>query len=215
MITNAEGKVLVSKDGTNALSNETVEAAKSDPAAKWILNTSDGSTYQLLNAATKTNLDVDNSGTTVGTKVGLWQSPSGTSPSANQTWTLRNVTPTSQKTVNVQTAVNEKAALPTEVTLYYTWGEGKATVANWDTSKVDVAKEGTYEATATATDVYGNEFNVAATVYVGALTVSDPVSATVLAGTSASEAEAALEAAPVYLHVKASPAFEGDAAKVT
>ena len=40
MITNAEGKVLVSKDGTNALSNETVEAAKSDPAAKWILNTS-------------------------------------------------------------------------------------------------------------------------------------------------------------------------------
>ena len=210
VITNAEGKVLVSKDGTNALSNETVEAAKSDPAAKWILNTSDGSTYQLLNAATKTNLDVDNSGTTVGTKVGLWQSPSGTSPSANQTWTLRNVTPTSQKTVNVQTAVNEKAALPTEVTLYYTWGEGKATVANWDTSKVDVAKEGTYEATATATDVYGN-----ATVYVGALTVSDPVSATVLAGTSASEAKAALEAAPVYLHVKASPAFEGDAAKVT
>ncbi len=64
VITNAEGKVLVSKDGTNALSNETVEAAKSDPAAKWILNTSDGSTYQLLNAATKTNLDVDNSGTT-------------------------------------------------------------------------------------------------------------------------------------------------------
>ena len=54
-----------------------------------------------------------------------------------------------------------------------------------------------------------------ATVYVGALTVSDPVSATVLAGTSASEAKAALEAAPVYLHVKASPAFEGDAAKVT
>ena len=132
MITNAEGKVLVSKDGTNALSNETVGAAKSDPAGR-ILNTSDGSTYQLLNAATKTNLDVDNSGTTVGTKVGLWQSPSGTSPSANQTWTLRNVTPTSQKTVNVQTAVNEKAALPTEVTLYYTWGEGKATVANWDT----------------------------------------------------------------------------------
>lgn len=36
-----------------------------------------------------------------------------------------------------------------------------------------------------------------------------------LAGTSASEAKAALEAAPVYLHVKASPAFEGDAAKVT
>ena len=36
-----------------------------------------------------------------------------------------------------------------------------------------------------------------------------------LAGTSASNAKAALEAEPVYLHVKASPAFEGDAAKVT
>lgn len=32
--------------------------------------------------------------------------------------------------MNVQTAVNEKAVLPVEVTLYYTWGENKATVAN-------------------------------------------------------------------------------------
>lgn len=108
----------------------------------------------------------------------------------------------------MQTAVNEgRAADQSRSTTPR--GEGKATVANWDTSKVDVAKEGTYEATAT-TDVYGNEFNVAIRSTL-ALAVSIRYRL-VLAGTSASEAKAALEAAPVYLHVKASPAFEGDAA---
>ena len=65
VITNAEGKGAgVQGWHERAFQLKTVGAAKSDPAAKWILNTSDGSTYQLLNAATKTgNLDVDNSGT--------------------------------------------------------------------------------------------------------------------------------------------------------
>ncbi|MFR2313621.1 MAG: hypothetical protein ACLS6O_01490 [Bifidobacterium sp.] len=77
-------------------------------------------------------------------------------------------------------------------------------------TKVDVAKEGTYEATLPP-PMYGNEFNVAATVYVGALTVSDRYHS---AGcTSASEASRGGCAG--VLHVKASPAFEGDAAKVT
>lgn len=216
VITNADGKVLVSKNGTNAFSDSlTVEQAKSDKTAEWILNTSDGSTYQLLNAAAKQNLDVDGSGTAVGTKVGLWQSPSGTSPAANQTWTLRDVVPTGAKPVNVQTAVNAAAQLPETVTLYYAWGEGPATVSDWDVSKVDTAKAGTYEATGTAKDIYGNEFKVTAKVYVGAFTVSDPVSATVLVGSDEAAAKAALEAAPVNLHVKASPAFAADAAKVT
>mgnify|MGYP000582785769 CR=1 FL=1 len=214
MITNAEGKVLVSKDGTNALSNETVEAAKSDPAAKWILNTSDGSTYQLLNAATKTNLDVDNSGTTVGTKVGLWQSPSGTSPSANQTWTLRNVTPTSQKTVNVQTAVNEKAALRPKSRSTTPGAKARPRLPTGILPRSMCQgrhlRSHRYRHRCVRQRVQCRRYGLRC-----ALTVSDPVSATVLAGTSASEAKAALEAAPVYLHVKASPAFEGDAAKVT
>lgn len=216
VITNADGKVLVAKNGTNAFSDSlTVEQAKSDKTAEWILNTSDGSTYQLLNAAAKQNLDVDGSKTAVGTKVGLWQSPSGTSPAANQTWTLRDVVPTGAKPVNVQTAVNAAAQLPETVTLYYASGEGPATVSDWDVSKVDTAKAGTYEATGTAKDIYGNEFKVTAKVYVGAFTVSDPVSATVLVGSDEAAAKAALEAAPVNLHVKASPAFAADAAKVT
>ena len=59
VITNTDCKVLVAKDGTNAFSDESVEDAKSDPAARWILNTSDGATYQLLNASAKQNSNVD------------------------------------------------------------------------------------------------------------------------------------------------------------
>lgn len=59
VITNTDCKVLVAKDGTNAFSDESVEDAKSDPAARWILNTSDGATYRLLNASAKQNIDVD------------------------------------------------------------------------------------------------------------------------------------------------------------
>ena len=51
--------MLVAKDGANAFSDESVEDAKSDPAARWILNTSDGGIYQLLNASAKQNIDVD------------------------------------------------------------------------------------------------------------------------------------------------------------
>lgn len=59
VITNTDCKALVAKDGTNAFSDESVEDAKSDPAARWIFNTSDGATYQLLNASAKQNINVD------------------------------------------------------------------------------------------------------------------------------------------------------------
>lgn len=36
-----------------------MEDAKSDPAARWIFNTSDGAAYQLLNASAKQNINVD------------------------------------------------------------------------------------------------------------------------------------------------------------
>ena len=51
--------MLVAKDGTNVFSDESVEDAKSDPAARWIFNTSDGAAYQLLNASAKQNINVD------------------------------------------------------------------------------------------------------------------------------------------------------------
>lgn len=59
VITNTDCKVLVAKDGANAFSDESVEDAKSDPAARWIFDTSDGATYQLLNASAKQNINVD------------------------------------------------------------------------------------------------------------------------------------------------------------
>lgn len=78
-----------------------------------------------------------------------------------------------------------------------------------------MAKEGAYKATATATDVYGNELSVTIMVYAGTFIAFDSVLATVLTGASVSKAKTAFEAAPVCLRIEASPAFEGDAAKIT
>ena len=173
-----------------------------------ILTTSDGSTYQLLNAATKTNLDVDNSGTTVGTKVGLWQSPSGTSPSANQTWTLRNVTPTSQKTVNVQTAVNEKAIRrPKSRLLHLGRRQGHGCQLGYFQGRCGQGRHlrsHRYRHRCVRQRVQCRRYGLRwrAHRFRSGIGYS--------AGRHQCEAKAGLEAAPAYLHVKASPAFEGD-----
>lgn len=181
-----------------------------DPVARWILNTEDGSTWQLVNASAKRSMDVDGSNTAAGTKVGLWESSAG----RNQTFTLRSTTPTGAKAVNVQ--VNLKgdvaAALPETVTPYYTWGTGAPAAVTWNdvTDQVDTATEGTYTVTGTATDIFGNEFAVTATVYVGPFTVVDPVSVTVLPGTSWEAIQQAVAGVEIHAHVGASEAVTLD-----
>lgn len=94
-------------------------------------------------------------------------------------------------------------------------GEGKPVSVVWRTATADANKEGTYQAQGVATDFFGNAFPRSASVFVGALIVTDPASATVLFGSDAGAARKTMEATPVYAHVKASPAIKVDPQTVT
>ena len=201
---NGNGKVLVAQNGTNVLKDMSLDEAKADASARWIVNTEDGEQWQLVNAAAKQSLDVNGQSSAVGTKVGLWNSNAG----ANQTWTMRSTKPTGVKDVNVQTAVGEMPALPETVTPYYAWGEGSEAAVTWDDAALaeQVKTAGTYEVKGTAKDVYGNVVEVFATVVVGAFTVSDPASMTVGEGASLADVQA-LAPTTVDVHVGDSVAF--------
>lgn len=207
VIQNSDGKVLVAKNGTNAFADMTLDEAKADSSARWILNTEDGEQWQLANASAKQSLDVNGQSTKAGAKVGLYES----SAAANQTWTIRDTKATGVKNIIVQTPVGQVPDMPETVTPYYTWGEGESASVAWDTAAFEeqVKAAGTYQVSGTATDVFGNVLDVTAEVYVGAFTVTDPVSVTVGVGSSLDEVKAATPTT-ANAHVGASPAFAAD-----
>lgn len=211
VIQNADGKVLVSKNGTNVLSDKSVDEAKSDAAARWIINTEDGVYWQITNADAKQSFDVDGSKTAVGTKIGLWTSSAG----ANQMFIFRSTAPTGVKAVSIQTAIGTMPTMPKTVTPYYTWGTGTPAAVDWDTDGLadQVKVEGAYTIKGTATNEFGTEFAVKAILYVGDLTVADPVSVTMLQGSTLDEVKAQASRQTIYAHVGASDAIALDSSK--
>lgn len=205
VLTTPDGKVLVARNGTNALVDMDVETAKSTDSAIWVLNTENGETYSLVNVDAQQALDCNGQATAAGTKVGLWQSGGG----AHQAWYIRSTEASGTKAVSVQTPVGVVPALPGSVTPYYAWGEGEPVAVTWDTDGLSerVSAAGTVTVTGEATDAYGNELRPTVTVYVGAYTVADPASITVGVGSGLAEVR---DAAPttVDVHVGDSPAFE-------
>lgn len=98
---------------------------------------------------------------------------------------------------------------------YYPWGREKPVSVVWRTATADANKEGTYQVQGVATDFLRKCFPCSASVFVGALTVTDPASATVLFGSDAGAARKTMEGTPVYAHDKASPAIQVDPQTVT
>lgn len=187
-----------------------LEEAKMDPRFVWILNTEDGSRYSLVNSSAKLALEVTGQATAAGAPVGLYQS----NGEANQAWSLRSNRPSGAKKVVAQVRKGGQLQLPTTVIPYYEWGTGTPIPVQWDTSGVDLNKQGTYVVTGEGEDIFGNRISCAALVYVGDFTVVDPVSITVLAGVSGQEVRDALVKAPVHAHVKASEPIEADRGSV-
>lgn len=204
VLTTPDGKVLTASGGNTVLSDMDVETAKTADAAIWILNTENGETYSLVNVEAQQALDCNGQATVAGTKVGLWESGGG----AHQAWYIRSVEATGAKAIDIQTPVGTVPELPATVTPYYVWGEGQPVAVTWDTAALagQVGAEGIVTVTGTATDVYGNELHPTATVYVGAFTVTDPVSITVGVGSDLAEVQSAAPAT-VDAHVGDSPAF--------
>lgn len=182
VLQSGDGRVLAATSGGTELRSVDPAAAASDPATTWVVNSTDGRTFTFMNASTATSLDVAQASSAENTSVGVYGSNGG----ANQRWTLRDLAPSDGQTVAVRTTAGIAPTLPATVAARYEWGTGAPAAVAWTTPDASVwDTAGRVDVPGTATDVFGTEFPVTAQVDVGGLTITDPVSLTVAAGSSA------------------------------
>ncbi|TGO06035.1 hypothetical protein SERN_0227 [Serinibacter arcticus] len=188
VLADAQGRFLTASSSGPAWTGGTLEAARTNRAAHWILNTTNGSTWSLVNASIAQSLDVAGQASADGTAVGVYGSNGG----ANQTWSIRDLTALPVD-VTVRTNPGVAPVLPTTVVPRYSSGSSGSAAVTWEAFDAALwASPGTFQVAGTATDVYGSTFEVTATVEVAALTVTDPASVTVAEGSTAAAAVAAL-----------------------
>jgi len=192
-------------DHSTVLVESDLATAAATQGQQWILNSTDGATYSLLNVATTEQLDVAGEGTAPGTTVGTWASSTG----AHQRWTFLSTALQSVSPVQVATAVGVAPTFPSTVVPQYPWGAGTPVVVTWDLPGAESwGVPGTVTVTGVGTDVFGTPFEAAAFVDVGDFTLTDPVSTHAFVGASLAEVQAQAPAT-VPAHVGTSPrAFE-------
>ncbi|WP_082483869.1 MULTISPECIES: discoidin domain-containing protein [unclassified Arthrobacter] len=207
VLTNKDGRVLAgtggvlngSQAGTATLSGMTLEQAKATPAAQWILTTENGRKWSLVNAAAASALQVAGSQTAAGTAVSLGSS-TGTTATAtanpHQVWgftDLEDLQLLGTTKVDLSTPVGVAPELPATVIPLYGNGAGRPIAVQWQ--QIDPAawdRAGRVTVTGSGTDLYGAGFNDATvTVEVGRYAATDPVSATVGAGSTLAALQAA------------------------
>ncbi|NQX12228.1 discoidin domain-containing protein [Microbacteriaceae bacterium VKM Ac-2855] len=187
----ADGRILGATSNGTDLRSITAATAATTPATRWIVNSTDGIRFTLVNEALALSLDVAGQSSADNTGVGVYGSNGGT----NQSWQLRDLAPLAGQTVPARTAVGVAPTLPASVTPQYAWGVGPATAASWQLPAASAwASAGRVEVPGTATDLYGQTITVTALVDVGGLTAADPVSITVAAGASVAGVQAAAPA---------------------
>jgi hypothetical protein len=210
VVTNKDGRVLTgnggvlnaSQAGNASLATMSLEQAKANPAAQWIVSTENGGQWSLVNAGAAIALQVSGNQTAAGSAVSLGSS-TGTTATAtanpHQAWgftDLADLKLLGTKPVELATPIGTAPSLPATVTPLYAKGEGRPVAVQW--KAVDPAvwkKRGTVTITGSGTDVYGQSFSDAkATVTVGKYTATDPVSITVGAGAPLDELKAAAPA---------------------
>lgn len=189
VLTTQDGRVLGSTSAGTDLRETDPATAAQDPATTWLLMTTDGRTWSLVNAGLALALEVGGQSTADGASVGVYGSNGG----SNQAWTLRSTTPTGVEEIRASTLAGSAPVLPATVVPTYSWGSGAAVPVTWDLP-ADWDTSGEVTVTGTATDVYGNPLAAVAVVTVGSYTVTDPVSMTVAAGTSVEAVRATLPA---------------------
>lgn len=210
VVTNKDGRVLTgnggvlnaSQTGSASLATMSLEQAKADPAAQWIVTTENGNQWSLVNAGAAIALQVSGNQTAAGASVSLGSSTGTTATAtgnAHQAWgftDLADLKLLGTKPVELSTPIGTAPSLPATVTPLYAKGEGRPVAVQWDA--VDPAawkKRGTVTITGSGTDVYGQSFTDAkATVTVGKYTATDPVSVTVGAGATLDSVKAAAPA---------------------
>ena len=184
----SDGRVLGATGSGTDLRTIGVEAAAAAAATRWIVNTTDGRAYTLVNEALGLSLDVGGQSTADGAAVGVYGSNGG----ANQSWDPRDLAPLEGQTVAARTQAGVVPVLPETVVPRYAWGAGVPVAVTWQLPDEGAwAQTGRVEVPGTATDVFGQAIGVTALVDVGGLTATDPVSITVAAGASLTGVQAA------------------------
>jgi len=177
-----DGRFLGATSAGTDLRDVTLAEASATPGTRWHLTTLDGVTWSLVSAQTASSLEVGGQSTTENARVGVYESNGG----ANQRWTFRAVD--EQPVVvplKARTQVGVPATLPSTVVPTYSWGSGVATPITWSVPADAWETAGTVTITGTGTDVYGNPVTDARVVVeVGQVVAADPVSVTVVAGSS-------------------------------
>jgi hypothetical protein len=187
----SDGRVLGATSAGTDLRQATADAAAATPATRWIVNTTDGVRYSLVNEALGLALDVGGQSTAEGATVGVYGSNGG----ANQSWAPLDLAPLDEQTVAARTQVGVEPVLPTTIVPRYPWGAGAPVAVEWQLPDAAAwAERGRIEVPGTATDVFGQPIAVTALVDVGGLTATDPVSITVAAGASLAGVQAAAPA---------------------
>ncbi|ANC32950.1 RICIN domain-containing protein [Isoptericola dokdonensis] len=175
--------------GTGALlavtgdTSATTVPAPADPAdtpaaARWILSTTGDGTSTLVNASSRTLLEVGGQATADGSPVGTYLANSGD----NQRWRLLDETVLGTEPVDLFTTPGTAPELPATVTTVLRDGRGELPVT-WDVPGDDAwAAPGTVEVRGTVTTPAGTTVDATATVVVDVLTDTRRASATTYVG---------------------------------
>ncbi|WP_353808859.1 glycoside hydrolase [Agromyces sp. SYSU T00194] len=184
----SDGRVLGATSAGTDLRDISAADASGSAETRWIVNTTDGQAFSLVNEALAQALDVGGQSTAENATVGVYGSNGG----ANQAWQPRDLALVDGMTVAARTLVGVEPDLPATVLPAYAWGTGAAVPVEWTLPDESAwAERGRVEVPGTATDLFGQAFEVTALVDVGGLTASDPRSITVAVGASVDSVRAA------------------------
>ncbi|WP_402462224.1 RICIN domain-containing protein [Isoptericola aurantiacus] len=180
-VTNVGTGELLAVDGDTSavLVAAPADAADTPVAARWILSSTGGGQYTLVNADSGTLLEVGGQATADGSSVGTYGPNSG----ANQLWEIVDATVLGAEPVELFTTPGVAPELPATVTPVYPQGPRGELPVVWDVPGDDAwAQAGTVELTGTVALPGGGSVEASATVVVDTLVATLPARAKAYAG---------------------------------
>ncbi|MEL7978016.1 RICIN domain-containing protein [Isoptericola sp. F-RaC21] len=179
-------QLAVGEDTSAVLADAPADPANTPAAARWILSTTGDGTFTLVNASSRTLLEVGGEATADGSPVGTYRATSG----ANQRWAVVDETVLGTEPVDVFTTPGVAPELPDVVTPVYPGGaRGELPVA-WDAPGEDAwAQAGTVEVAGTVRAPGGGTVEARATVLVDTLERTTTARAEAYVGEAAAEVE--------------------------
>lgn len=175
-------QLAVSADTSAVLAEAPADPADTPDAARWVLSTTGDGTYTLVNAQSRTVLEVGGEARADGSPVGTYLANSN----ANQRWAIVDETVLGTEPVDVFTVPGSTPELPATVTPVYPAGPRGALPVTWDLPGDEAwAQAGVVEVAGTVTVPAGGTVEATATVVVDVLDRTLPTQGTAYIGGTA------------------------------